>query len=231
MLIKEGDQRTTAIDLRLAALLASVAGVVNAAGFQATGFFSANMTGNASSLSDTLGLGLIGPAGFFLAMLAAFTVGAFGSGLLIEFGRGRGVKAIYAYSIFLEAIMLALVGFADIALPELTGGGLLAIWLSVIMGIQNAASTRISQARVRTTHVSGMATDVGLGLAALVISPPDRPAVLASLKLYATTVLSFILAGVAGVVVYLSMGGVVFLVAAATLFTVSIPQVLRAQKM
>lgn len=56
MLIREGTDRTVAIDLKLAASLALIAGALNAAGFQAAGFFSANMTGNVSSLSDYLGL-------------------------------------------------------------------------------------------------------------------------------------------------------------------------------
>lgn len=226
MLIREGDQRSIEIDLRLAAILASVAGAVNAAGFQATGYFSANMTGNVSSLSDNLGLGRFGLAGFFLSMLLAFTLGAFGSGLLIEFGRRRGIKAIYAYSIFLEAALLVLVGLADIFVAGVTDGALIMICLSVIMGIQNAASSRISQARVRTTHVSGMATDIGLGFAALLISPPDRSVVLARLKLYATTIVFFMFAGIVGVVVYIYAGGVVFLLVAAILLAISIPPII-----
>jgi uncharacterized membrane protein YoaK (UPF0700 family) len=31
-----------------------------------------------------------------------------------------------------------------------------------LMGLQNAVVTRISNARVRTTHVSGTATDIGI---------------------------------------------------------------------
>ena len=176
MLIREGDQRSHDIDVRLAALLAGVAGSVNAAGFQATGFFSANMTGNVSALSDFFGLGRFGLAAFSGSLVVAFIAGAFGSGLLIEFGRRRGVRAIYAYSITLEAALLLVVGGLHRLFPTLGSGVALIMCLSFIMGIQNAASSRISQARVRTTHVSGMATDIGLGLAALVVSPPDRPA-------------------------------------------------------
>ncbi len=52
MLIKEGESRSSEIDSRLAVSLAAIAGAVNAATFRAAGFFSANMTGNVSSVSD-----------------------------------------------------------------------------------------------------------------------------------------------------------------------------------
>ena len=230
MLIREGDQRSLDIDVRLAALLAGIAGAVNAAGFQATGFFSANMTGNVSSLSDHVGLGDFGLASFFGFLVVAFVFGAFGSGLLIEFGRRRGVTAIYAYSITVEAGLLLVVGIFDLLLPTSGQGITLIACLSFIMGIQNAASTRISQARVRTTHVSGMATDIGLGLAALVVSPPDRPAAIARLKLYSSTIVAFVLGGIAGAVSYLAAGGSLFIATAAVLFAVAVPEVFRAKR-
>lgn len=94
MLIREGEHRTLAIDAKLAGVLAAIAGAVNAAAFQATGFFSANMTGNLSAMSDALGLGKIGPAGIFGALLISFVLGAFASGVLIEAGRRRKIRAI-----------------------------------------------------------------------------------------------------------------------------------------
>ncbi|WP_269931320.1 YoaK family protein [Aminobacter sp. HY435] len=231
MLIREGDQRSLDIDVRLAALLAGIAGAVNAAGFQATGFFSANMTGNVSALSDYFGLGKFGQATFFGSLVVAFIAGAFGSGLLIELGRRQGVKAIYAYSITVEAGLLVVVGIFDVLFPISGQGMTLIVCLSFIMGIQNAASTRISHARVRTTHVSGMATDIGLGLAALVVSPPDRPSAVARLKLYSSTIIAFMLGGIVGVCSYVMAGGALFIAAAAVLIAVAVPQVLRAKKM
>ena len=40
--------------------------------------------------------------------------------------------------------------------------------LCFIMGLQNATVTKISGARIRTTHVTGMVTDVGIELGKLV---------------------------------------------------------------
>lgn len=228
MLIREGDQRDLSIDVRLATLLAGIAGALNAAGFQAGGFFSANMTGNVSALSDYLGLGQFGLAALFGALIAAFITGAFVSGLLIEIGRKRGVRAIYAYSITFEALLLLLLGSLDIALQSFSAG-LLVLGLSFIMGLQNAATTRISNARVRTTHVSGMATDIGLGLAALVNAGTDRDNALARLRLYTQTIIAFLVGGIMGAVLYSTIGGYVLLLAAAILFAIALPEVRRAR--
>jgi uncharacterized membrane protein YoaK (UPF0700 family) len=229
MLIREGEARNLGIDIRLAALLAAVAGAVNAAGFQATGFFSANMTGNASALSDFLGLGALSPAAFFGALVVMFILGAFGSGLLIEAGRKRGVRAIYAYSITFEAILLMVFCAADILWPAFHENAGLIVCLSFVMGLQNAATTRISNARVRTTHVSGMATDIGLGLAALVSGTPDRDNAVMRLRLYGSAILAFLLGGVCGALLYIAVGSYVFLLAALVLLAIALPEVRRAQ--
>lgn len=65
--------------------------------------------------------------------------------------------------------------------------------------------TRISNARVRTTHVSGTATDIGIELAMLFDvlrrkeSPKDAPLYLERLKLHFFTVMAFLLGGVLGI--------------------------------
>ncbi|WP_200847882.1 DUF1275 family protein [Rhizobium sp. 18055] len=56
MLIRQGADRDELAD-RLATSLAAVAGALNAAAFYAVGFFSANMTGNVSLLSDHVAIG------------------------------------------------------------------------------------------------------------------------------------------------------------------------------
>ncbi|CAN7213118.1 MULTISPECIES: YoaK family protein [unclassified Devosia] len=222
MLIREGDQRTVDIDLKLATLLAGVAGALNGAGFQAAGFFSANMTGNVSSLSDHLALGRLDTAALFAAMIVSFILGACCSGFMIEIGRQRGVRGIYAYSVLLEAGLLLLLGPIALFFRGFQTG--LVICLSFIMGVQNAATTRISDARVRTTHVSGMATDIGLGLAALV---RGQPAPRFRLSLFTLT--AFLAGGVLGVFAYLLIDGWLLIIAGIALLAIGIPEAHRAR--
>jgi uncharacterized membrane protein YoaK (UPF0700 family) len=222
MLVHEGDQRNIITDLKLAVLLAGVAGALNGAGFQAAGFFSANMTGNISSLSDYLALGRPWTAALFAVMIGSFVLGAFSSGFLIEIGRERGVRAIYAYGVLLEGVLLLALCPVVLLNPGFETG--LAICLSFIMGVQNAATTRISDARIRTTHVSGMATDIGLGLAAIARRQPAP-----RFKLSLFTLLAFLAGGVIGVFAFLSIGGWLLLVAGAVLLAIAVPEAMKAR--
>jgi uncharacterized membrane protein YoaK (UPF0700 family) len=208
VLISEGDKRTFRLDGQLAVLFAAIAGALNAAGFQAAGFFSANMTGNASSFSDHMALGDWPAAGFFALFITAFIAGAMVSGLLIQWGSARGSRAKYAYGIILEGTVVLVLGGA--ALLNLLHPYALILGLSFAMGVQNAATTRISNARVRTTHVSGMATDIGLGLAGLIGHATRDTETTARLKLYGSAMAAFIFGGILGVAAYLAIGGLLF---------------------
>ncbi len=230
MLIHVGEERTVAVDLRLAAWLALVAGAVNAAGFRALGFFSANMTGNVSTLSDMLALGRWRLAGWLAALVAAFIAGAFVSGLLIDAGRRRQIRGIYAFSIVLEALLLIGIAGLDMALGRGPGDYAMLLGLSFVMGLQNAATTRISDARVRTSHVSGIATDIGLELSALTAREADRPRAVtrARLLLHGATLAAFLFGGVAGVLGYEWIGPLVFVAVAGLLLALALPELGRA---
>lgn len=212
MLVHEGDSRTSKIDLLLAAVLAFVAGGVNSAGFLAFGYFSANMTGNVSMISDHMSVREFSAALAFLMIVVMFVLGAFSASLFIEIGKQRRLANIYALTLLSEAALLLAVGLYAGSAGPAANGITIAGLLSFTMGSQNAASTRISGSRVRTTHVSGIATDIGVGLALLIggKAAPERPQIVRRLTLHAATVLFFLLGGVAGVLGYKAAGGSVF---------------------
>jgi uncharacterized membrane protein YoaK (UPF0700 family) len=235
MLIRQGNARSVAVDRRLACTLAAIAGALNTAAFHAVGFFSANMTGNVSALSDHIARGEWWTGAFYLLIVLTFIVGAAVSTLLINAGRRRQVHAIYAISILAEAALMALLGGAELWLPITPRGPVLILGLSFLMGLQNAVVTRISDARVRTTHVSGMATDIGIELSMLFdIARGREPGTdtapyRSKLRLHALTVLSFLAGGVAGVLVYQAIGTQLLFVAAALLLAMALPGILRAR--
>ncbi|GEB36028.1 DUF1275 family protein [Gluconacetobacter liquefaciens] len=208
MLLREGEARTFVMDRRLGCSLAAVAGAVNAAGFLAVGYYSANMTGNLSSLSMDLRAVDLSSAVACLGLIAAFVAGAVLSAFLVNAGRRHGRPAIYAYSILLEALLLALLGALDIALRVGPREPVLAYGLSFLMGLQNATVTRISGARVRTTHMTGMLTDFGIELADWLdaVRRPGDPGrmvqVRERLALHGGIVLSFACGGVGGALAY-----------------------------
>jgi hypothetical protein len=61
----------------------------------------------------------------------------------------------------------------------------------------------LSNTRVRTTHVSALATDIGFGLAVLASNAPERPHAISRLRLHVSTIASFLTGGVLGLMVNL----------------------------
>ena len=233
MLIRQGQDRSLAHDRRLACALAFVAGALNSAGFYAVGVFSANMTGNVSTLADRLALGDLLPGLFYLGILTIFVLGAAVSALITSTGKRHQIHAIYALAVLAEAALLTALGFADLWLAPGLREPVLVFGLSFSMGLQNAIVTRISDARVRTTHISGMATDFGIELGCLLDialrhgETGESKVLRDKLGLHGTTILSFCLGGVAGVMAYRAYGAWLLFGAAALLLSLSVPSLLR----
>jgi uncharacterized membrane protein YoaK (UPF0700 family) len=237
MLVREGDERTDTIDLWLACCLAGIAGALNAAAFYAVGFFSANMTGNISILSDHLALSQWATGAFYAAIFLVFIGGAVSAALMISAGRRRRMRRIYAYGILTEAILLTALGGADLWLSADWRAPCVVLGLAFLMGFQNAIGTRISGARVRTTHVSGLATDIGIELAAAIDVAlgcdieDDASRNRGKLRLHASTVLSFLLGGIAGVVLYRAAGGYMIILSGAVLGAIAVSAVVQSRRM
>jgi uncharacterized membrane protein YoaK (UPF0700 family) len=237
MLTRLGDARDSGADRRLAWSLAGIAGALNAAGFYADDLYSSNMTGNVSALANHLAGADFSGASTFFALVATFIGGAAVSALLINAGRRRQMAGIYAFSIFTEAVLLTALACADLWVVGPARVALLAYGLSFLMGLQNAVVTRISNARVRTTHVTGMVTDIGIELGNLIDlmwsggRPGERDAAhdynAEKLRLHGFTVLSFLAGGVLGVLTYRSVSTVFLFGAAACLFILALSGLIR----
>lgn len=152
---------------RLAITLAWIAGYTNTITLLACGSASSHVTGTTSSLGQDIAGGKWSLATYALYLLVTFFFGAVISGFSTELGRRRTWESIYVLPMAIQAILLA--AFATAL--ELHGetraeAGSALFWLtgiaSMAMGLQNATITRISSGVVRTTHVTGVLTDLGL---------------------------------------------------------------------
>ena len=153
----EGPERTAQQNRILAAYLACIGGFVNSVGFVLVGNFPSHVTGNVGRLASALAHGV--PAGAILAMIIAFFGGAIVSTLIIEGASGVHRARGYGAALSLEGALLVLVG-------ALASHDLLAtLGLSAAMGMQNSMVTRLSGAVVRTTHLTGVVTDLGIEVA------------------------------------------------------------------
>ena len=142
-----------------AVALACVAGMVNVIGY--LGFEHqavSHLTGTTSLLGAALAQGDLRAIVHLWGMLIAFCVGAMLSGLVIQ-DQTLKLGRRYGVALALEAALLLL------AIPlfkqQQIWGALLA---AMACGLQNAMVTTYSGAAVRTTHLSGMFTDLGIGL-------------------------------------------------------------------
>jgi uncharacterized membrane protein YoaK (UPF0700 family) len=235
MLIHQGPARTDRIDVFLSCWLAGIAGALNAAAFYAIGFFAANMTGNVSALSDRIATVRGGESLFYLSIVLVFILGSTVSSLIINAGRRKGESGVYAHCILLEALLLAPLGLADLVITAPWRIDIVILGLAFLMGLQNATVTRISDARIRTTHVSGMATDIGIEIAvALDILrgrdvSGDAASNKAKLRLHLYTIAAFLSGGVVGVLVYQRIGGGLLLAASAILVTLALHALRRSR--
>ena len=162
-------RRSPRTNYQLGAYLAFVAGAVNAGGFMAIGQYTSHMTGIVSSIGDHFALASLLPVLGGLSLLTSFVSGAMATALIINWGRRHKIHSEFTLPLLLEAIVLLLFGltgaylhvYKPLTVPTI------ALMLCFVMGLQNAIITKISKAEIRTTHMTGIITDIGIELGRL----------------------------------------------------------------
>lgn len=152
---------------RLAVSLSWVGGYTNAVAFLYCSRVVSHVTGTTTSLSVAISQCSWTVAGSFAFILAMFWLGAVASGFMTEGARRRGRPSKYVLPMAVEALMLCLFAIGiERNLRLEPNGSLRFFWIvgvaSFAMGLQNATITKISGAVVRTTHLTGVVTDIGL---------------------------------------------------------------------
>lgn len=162
-------ERSRTADFRLGAGLAFVAGATNAGAFLAVGQYTSHMTGVLSSMADAIALRHWQIATVSFLALLAFMAGAATTAIIVNAGRRRGLSSAFALPLLLEAVLLLVFGAFGASLTAAHAFLLPAtvILLCYTMGLQNAVITKISHSVIRTTHVTGMVTDLGIELGKL----------------------------------------------------------------
>lgn len=205
-----GTRRTFSHNLRLASLLSAVAGMVNICGLLSFNTLTTNVTGHITLLSEEIYLEDYSLAFIFFIYVFCFLLGAFTSGLLMEHFSQRGPRYTYITPITMELCLLILVALSP--LTELINYSISSLILSCIllfsMGLQNALVTKISRSVVRTTHLTGLFTDLGLDLSRLIFRT-DKILLRSTrkdAKLKIIIILSFFGGGVLAAFAYPSLG-------------------------
>lgn len=110
------DNRTLQTNARLGAVLAFVAGAINAGGFLAVGTYTSHMTGVVSALADNLVLGNLALAAASLGALAAFLLGAMTTAWLVNWGLREKLASAYGLPLLLESALLLIFGIFGAAI-------------------------------------------------------------------------------------------------------------------
>jgi uncharacterized membrane protein YoaK (UPF0700 family) len=151
----------------LATLLPAIAGAVNASGFFAVGTYTSHMTGVVSRVGDELAQQHLWLAGRAFALLSCFVFGAMVATALVLDARERRKPAFWR-PLSLEAALLFCFASFNVGAGARSGVYLhnftMTALLCTAMGLQNALITKLSGARIRTTHLTGVSTDIGIEL-------------------------------------------------------------------
>jgi uncharacterized membrane protein YoaK (UPF0700 family) len=234
------EHRTSRTNYQLGSYLAFIAGAINAGGFLAIGRYTSHMSGIISATGDDLALGNLITVLAGLALLASFIFGAATTAILVNWGQRRKIHSRYALPLLLEAFVLLLFGIVGANLSaymQLTVP-VIVFLLCYVMGLQNAIITKISKAEIRTTHMTGIVTDIGIELGKLFYWNRSEQGNEVHLVLYNkqklkdyTLILSmFTAGGVIGAAAFKYVGFISVLPISASLIGVALVQVYRDLK-
>jgi uncharacterized membrane protein YoaK (UPF0700 family) len=203
-------------------MLSFLAGCVNVGGYMACQRFVTHVTGFATLFGSDIskgewiaGLSMISVPLFFMG-------GAMVSALLTERRIHKGKKPRYAVAMGLVTACLFLAGFGGYIGwfgkfgEELSvqNDYLFLALLCSASGLQNAIVTSYSGAVVRTTHLTGITTDLGIGLIRVMFPAPDEGKLLQERwfnKLRAGSIGSFVGGSIVGALTFSRFGYLGFL--------------------
>lgn len=186
-------------------LLAFSAGAVNVIAYLACSRFVTHVTGTVSSIgmdASTVTLALD-----YAVVLGCFIIGAMSSTALLDGRHHQKKRPLFALPLVFVSLILALLGAAGLFGLFGTFGGSVEgprdfAFLSILafaMGMQNAAVATSTGQLVRTTHMTGPATDLGVHLTTALYAQGDaRRTAIRHAGLRAGKIASFAAGGAAG---------------------------------
>ncbi|MEH6306317.1 YoaK family protein [Olivibacter sp. CPCC 100613] len=201
----KGKTRTFKHNMRLASMLSFVAGNVNIIGLLSVSTLTTNVTGHFAFFAEQTLQKNYGTAAIFLFYIVFFLLGAFFCGFVTQAMNRIRPSVDHTVSMLVEITLLLFLGFlGDTYLEEGLPKQYLAFLMLFSMGLQNALVTTVSQSVVRTTHLTGLFTDMGIELSQLFFfrRHDDRKKLGRSIKLRIAIIFFFFLGSTLGGFMY-----------------------------
>lgn len=214
----QGKTRTLKHNLRIASLLSFVAGIVNVAGFLSVQRLTTNVTGHFAFFVDEVFKLHFWEGFIYFLFIFFFFLGSFVSNFLEELISRKNSNYIYVIPTIIESLILFFIAvFGKFLISD--NPNLVVFSLLFAMGLQNSLVTTISNSTVRTTHLTGLFTDLGIELSQLFFykQKEQKDKLHSSIKLRFTIISFFFFGGIIGGVFYASLGLKVLIIAGSTL--------------
>jgi uncharacterized membrane protein YoaK (UPF0700 family) len=147
-----------------------------------------------------------------------FLFGAFASNFMAESIARKNENFVFIIPTIIESLILLAIAVLGHDFIN-TNPNVIACSMLFAMGLQNSLVTKISNATVRTTHLTGLFTDLGIELSQLFFykQPRSRVKLFSSIKLRLTIISFFFIGGITGGVFYSKIGLYVLIIASVTL--------------
>lgn len=202
----------------IASLLSFVAGLVNVVGFLAVQRLTTNVTGHFAFLVGEAVDTNFHQAIYYFLYIFSFFSGAFFSRLLIEFTSRFNEKYVFIVPVVVEIAILTVIALLNYDYVVQYPNGI-SCALLFAMGLQNSLVTVISNSVVRTTHLTGLFTDMGIEVAQLFFNREgkQRNKLIASIELRITIIAAFFLGGITAGFLFPSLKGKTLLIASSIL--------------
>jgi len=199
----QGRFRTLKHNLKVASLLSFVAGIVNVAGFLSVQKLTTNVTGHfAFFIDEIFKFNFIQGLVIFLFVLF-FLLGSFVSNFIVELILRKNEQYVFVVPVIIEIFILSVIALAGRQIMTYDAN-IIAYSLLFAMGLQNSLVTRISNSVVRTTHLTGLFTDLGIELSQLFFytSTEQKNKLYSSIRLRLRIITFFFIGGCTGGIFY-----------------------------
>jgi len=199
MFSHKGKTRTDKHNLGIASLLSFVAGLVNVVGFMSVAKLTTNVTGHFAYFIDEAFMLRFTQAFHTALYVLFFFLGAFFSNFVVEIYFRIKENLVYIIPTVTEAVILFLIAVFGNFLMEFHPN-IVALCLLFVMVIHNSLVTSISHSIVRTTHLTGLFTDMGIEVSQLFFykDKDHKSRLIQSIKLRLTIILMFFSGGIVG---------------------------------
>lgn len=225
MLRKYSNSRSLEDNMKLGGLTAFTAGMVNVASLILFFAFTSNITGHYAILAEEISKGKWFQVFVVFGWIFLFFSGSFLSNYLIIHSKKSSSLLTHSIPLLLEVICFLVVGFYGhfYYSETLIETEALVALLLFGMGLQNGLTASISNFTVKTTHLTGLTTDLAIHLSMLTHKEHSKnPVVRNKIKLMLVIVSCYLVGGItAGMITHYFQFKVFFYISIAMLFIIA----------